>query len=92
MQEQYDSLLKSFDKALKKKEQKQFSKADVKEIYAAASNLFDGSITLTTNQIEQIQSKWVALADGKLDKSNAIKKLHGTSRAEAIQSVLLSAL
>lgn len=92
MHEEYSNLIKAFNKALKKKEKKQFSKADVKEIYSAASKLFDGSISLESNQIQDIRDKWVELADGKLDKGSAMKKLQGTSRAEAIQSVLLSSL
>ena len=92
MHEAYNKLLKSFDKAIEKKEDNKFSKEDVKDIYAAASQLFDGTITLEQSQIEQVRDKLIRLADGRLDKSNAMRKLQGTSRAEAIQSVLLSTL
>ena len=92
MDEKFNNLLKSFDEALKKKEKNKFGKEDVKNIYAAASDLFDGTINLEQSQMEQIRDKWILLADGKLDKGNAMRKLQGTSRAEAIQSVLLSAL
>ncbi len=90
MHEDYDNLLKSFEKAIKKKEKNKFSKEDVKDIYKAASKLFDGTVILEQNQIEQIRNKWVRLAEGRIDNGNAMKKLQGTSRAEAIQSVLLS--
>jgi hypothetical protein len=92
MTEAYNNLLKKFDQAIQKKEANKFSKGDVKEIYAVASVLFDGSVYLEQAQLEQIRDKWVVLAAGKLDKGNAMKKLQGTSRAEAIQSVLLSTL
>ncbi len=92
MHEAYKNLLSSFDKAIQKKEDNKFNKEDVKDIYAAASQLFNGSIILEQNQIEQIRDRLIRLAEGRLDKSNAMKKLQGTSRAEAIQSVLLSTL
>ncbi|MCP5508253.1 MAG: hypothetical protein H7A37_08165 [Chlamydiales bacterium] len=90
MSEEFDNLVKAFDKALQKKEKGSFGKSEVKEIYSAASTLFDGTIQLDQQQIEQIRDKWVKLAEGRIDKGNAMKKLQGTSRAEAIQSVLLS--
>ena len=92
MHEAYNNLLKSFDKAIKRKEENKFNKEDVKEIYAAASKLFDGNINLEQSQIEQVRDKLIHLTEGRLNKSNAMKKLQGTSRAEAIQSVLLSTL
>lgn len=92
MQAEYNNLLISFDKALQNKENKKFSKEDVKDIYASASKLFDGAIILEPSQMEKIRDKWVQLAEGRLDKGNAMKKLQGTSRAEAIQSVLLTTL
>lgn len=92
MIEAYNNLLSRFDTALKNKEAGKFAKSDVKEIYAAASKLFDGRFNLEQKQLEKIRDKWIQLADGKLDKGSALKKLNGTSRAEAIQSVLLSTL
>ena len=90
MLELYNDLLKSFDKAIEKKEANKFGKDDIAAIYSAASKLFDGTMDLEKNQLEQVCKKWVLLSDGKLTKSSALKKLQGTSRAEAIQSVLLS--
>ncbi len=92
MSEQFTDLLKSFDKAIKNKEKGKFGKKDVKEIYSAASSLFDGETYLDPQQMEQIRDRWITLAEGKIDKSHAMAKLQGTSRAEAIQSVLLSSL
>lgn len=92
MSQAFNDLIKSFDKALADKEKGKFDKEDVKEIYEAAHVLFDGKVNLTQSQIEQIRDRWVKLAEGKIDKGGAIKKLHGTSRAEAIRSVLLSSL
>ena len=77
-------------KAIEKKENGTFTKEDVKEIHRAASQLFNVDSYLDQKQLEQIRDKWVLLAAGKIDKGNAMKKLQGTSRAEAIQSVLLS--
>lgn len=92
MSEKYDNLVKSFKEGLKKREAKKFGKEDISKIYSAASDLFDGTVELQPNQIEQIRDLWVELADGKIDKGNAMKKLHGTSRAEAIRSVLESSV
>lgn len=92
MSEHFNALVKAFDKALKKKEDGKFNKDDVKEIYQAAHQLFDGETYLDQKQVEQIRDRWVKLAEGKIDKGSAMKKLQGTSRAEAIQSVLLSSL
>lgn len=92
MSEQYNDLLNSFKRALKNKEKGKFSRDDVKKIYQSASKLFDGEVHLEQSQLDQIRDKWVELADGKIDKGNAMKKLQGTSRAEAMQSVLLSSL
>lgn len=92
MSNSYQDLVKSFDEGIKKKEKGKFSKEDVKEIYKAANDLFDVDVDLNRKQLEEIRDKWIALADGKIDKGNAMKKLQGTSRAEAIQSVLLSSL
>ena len=64
MSEAYNNLLKKFDQAIQKKEADNFSKDDVKEIYAVASVLFDGSVYLEQKQLEQIRDKWVALAAG----------------------------
>lgn len=92
MSVEFNTLVKSFDSAIKKKEDGKFGKDDVKEIYKAASSLFDGETFLDQKQLEEIRDKWVKLAEGRIDKGNAMKKLQGTSRAEAIQSVLLSIL
>ena len=92
MSNSYQDLVKSFDEGIKKREKGKFSKEDVKEIYKAANDLFDVDVDLNRKQLEEIRDKWIALADGKIDKGNAMKKLQGTSRAEAIQSVLLSSL
>jgi len=92
MTDEFNNLVQSFDQALQKKEKGKFKKDDVKKIYQAASKLFDGEVRLSSDQIEKIRDKWVELADGRIDKGNAMKKLQGTSRAEAMQSVLLSSL
>ncbi|MCB1113706.1 MAG: hypothetical protein KDK62_03010 [Chlamydiia bacterium] len=92
MFEAFDKCLKSFDDALKKKEKGKFNKDDVKKIYEAAHELFDGRIELNNQQIHQLCDRWVEIAGDKLDKGAALRKLHGTSRAESIQSVLLSTL
>lgn len=92
MSEEYQQLLSSFDKAIKNKEAGKFAKSDVLEIYRAASTLFNGELSLNQQQLEQIRDRWVTLAEGKIDKNGAMKKLQGTSRAEAIQSVLLSSV
>lgn len=90
MSEAFNQLVSSFDKAIQKKEKGKFGKEDVKDIYKSASKLFDGETYLEPQQVEKIRDKWVTLAEGRIDKGNAMKKLQGTSRAEAIQSVLLS--
>ncbi len=92
MSVEFNELLNSFDKGIKKKEEGKFGEEDVQNIYSAASKLFDGSTYLDQNQIIQIRDRWIQLAEGKIDKSKAMKKLQGTSRAEAIRSVLLSSL
>ncbi len=92
MSETYHQLLQAFDKAIQKKAKGKFGKSEVKEIYKVASELFDVDVFLDQKQLEKIRDKWVELAEGKLDKASAMKKLQGTSRAEAIQSVLLSML
>lgn len=92
MPEGYNELLKSLKKGIEKRKEGKFEKDDVKEIYKAASTLFNVDVYLDPKQLEEIRDKWVELADGKIDKGNAMKKLQGTSRAEAIQSVLLSTL
>ena len=91
-QEQVNKLLEAFDKAIEKKSDGKFSKEDVQQIYSAASTVFDGSYNLSPEQISQIRDRWVKLAEGVIDKGRAMKKLQGTSRAEAIQSVLNSML
>jgi len=90
MADAFNDLLKSFDRGIQKKADGKFGKEDVAEIFQAASNLFNVDIFLDQHQIEQIRDKWVKLAEGRIDKGNAMKKLQGTSRAEAIQSVLSS--
>lgn len=90
MSDQFNELLKSFEKAIKNKEAGSFGIDDVKTIHKAASGLFDGQAYLDDKQIERIRDMWVKLAEGRIDKGNAMKKLKGTSRAEAIQSVLMS--
>ncbi|MEC7839706.1 MAG: hypothetical protein VX777_06675 [Chlamydiota bacterium] len=92
MSEEYNAFLKSFKKALKKKEAGKFGVEDVKAIHKTARNLFDGETYLDQGQLCEIRDTWVQLADGKIDKASAMKKLQGTSRAEAIQSVLMSSL
>jgi hypothetical protein len=91
-QQQVDKLLKAFDKAIKNKEKGKFGKDDINEIYEAANEAFDFQYDLSQDQIDKIRDKWVTLAEEKIDKSGATKKLQGTSRAEAIRSVLQSML
>ncbi len=88
----FNELIAAFDEGIKKREKGKFSREDVKKIYSAASAFFDVEVSLNQNQLEQLRDRWIELADGKIDKGNAMKKLQGTSRAEAIQSVLLSSL
>ncbi|GEM_PF-2402438 len=92
MSNSYNDLVKCFNEGIKKREKGNFDKDDVKAIYKAASDLFDVDVNLDRKQLEEIRDKWIALADGKIDKGNAMKKLQGTSRAEAIQSVLMSSI
>ncbi len=92
MPEELNELLSCFDKALKNKENKTFDKSDVKAIYEAASHFFRDDRSVSDDDLTKIRDKWVALAGEKIDKGRAQKKLHGTSRAEAIQAVLNSML
>ncbi len=92
MTQEYDHLLKCFDKAIEDKQSGRFAKDNVKQIYDAAHKVFDGEINLDQKQIMQVRDKWVKLAEGHIDKGRAMKKLQGTSRAEAIRSVLESML
>lgn len=90
MIEKFNNLLSSFDKALENKEKDKFGKEDVEKIFSAASELFDGAVNLDDKQIGQIRDRWVKLAEGRINNAGAMKKLQGTSRAQAIQSVLNS--
>lgn len=92
MPQEFDNLIKAFDKAIKKKSEKKFGKDDINEIYEAAKKVFDVGRDLAQDQVDKIRDKWVELAEGKIDKGGATKKLQGTSRAEAIRSVLQNML
>ena len=92
MTQEFDNLLKAFDKAIKKKSEDKFGMEDINEIYEAASKVFDVGRDLAPDQINKIRDKWIELAEGQIDKSGATKKLQGTSRAEAIRSVLKNLL
>ena len=92
MPQEFDDLLKAFDKAIKKKNEGKFGMEDIDEIYEAASKVFDVGRNLAQDQVDKIRDKWVELAEGRIDKSGATKKLQGTSRAEAIRSVLKNLL
>lgn len=88
MSVEFNTLMQSFDTAIKNKEQGKFSKEDVSKIYDASSHLFKDSRFVEDKQLMLIRDKLVALSDGVIDKGRAMKKLQGTSRAEAIKSVL----
>ena len=92
MSQELNDLVKSFEKAIKNKEDGKFGKDDVSAIYQSAHKVFDGRYNLSPAEMGQIRDLWVKLAEGKIDKGRAAKKLQGTSRAEAIQSVLSSML
>jgi len=92
MSQEFDSLIKAFDKAIKRKGEGKFGKSDINEIYESAKQVFDVGRDLAQDQIDKIRDKWVELAEGKIDKAGATKKLQGTSRAEAIRSVLQNLL
>lgn len=92
MSVEFNNLLNSFEQAIKRKEKGKFGKEDVDAIYKAASKAFDTEHDLNPQQINQIRDKWVTLAGEHIDKGRAQKKLHGTSRAEAIRSVLQNML
>jgi len=92
MTQEFDDLLKAFDKAIKKRGEGKFGAKDIDEIYQAASKVFDVGRDLAPDQINKICVKWVELAEGKINKGGATKKLQGTSRAEAIRSVLKNLL
>ena len=86
----FQELIQAFESALKKKEKGSFTKDDVKQIYEKSRPAFDQHI----NDVDliKIRDKFVALAEGRIDKNSALKKLQGTSRPEAIQSVLLNCI
>jgi len=92
MPQEFDNLIKAFDKAIKNRDGDKFGMDDINAIYDAASKVFDVGRDLPQNQIDKIRDKWVELAEGKINKSGATKKLQGTSRAEAIRSVLKNML
>lgn len=92
MSQAFDNLIKSFDKAIEKRAKDKFSQEDIDEIYQASKEAFDVRWDLDQSQIDQIRDKWVKLAEGHIDKAGATRKLQGTSRAEAIRSVLKSLL
>ncbi len=92
MSEEANKLLKAFDKAIQNKEKGKFGKEDINAIYEAAKETFDFRRDLDPALIDQIRDKWVKLAEGHIDKGGATKKLQGTSRAEAIRSVLQQCL
>ena len=92
MSQELNELLSSFEKAIEHKEMGKFCKDDVDAIYQSAHKVFDGRYDLSRDEVGKVRDLWVKLAEGKIDKGRATKKLQGTSRAEAIQSVLSSML
>ena len=92
MTQEYDQLLSSFDKAIQRREKGQFDKSDVEDIFEAANQFFRDDRSVNEGELTKIREKFVELAKEKIDRGRATKKLHGTSRAEAIKGVLNSLL
>lgn len=92
MAAEFDKLLDSFDKAIERREKNKFDKTDVEEIFEAANQFFRDDRSVDEKELTKIREKFVELAKEKIDRGRATKKLHGTSRAEAIKGVLNSLL
>lgn len=90
MSAEMDALVAAFDHALARKQEGKFDNSDIQKIFDAANKLFAEGRPVDRADLIKIRDKWVALAEGKIDNARAMKKLQGTSRAEAIQSVLKS--
>jgi len=91
-QQDVDQLLKAFKKAIEKKKDGKFGEADIQEIYAASDKVFDAQSFIDQAHIDKIRDHLLELAEGHIDKGAANRKMQGTSRAEAIRSVLKSML
>ena len=92
MTAEFNQLLSSFKKANQNKSDGKFGESDVNDIAQAARSFFQNDRDLSQSELEQIRDQWVALAEGRIDKGRAMKKLQGSSRAEAIEAVLRSLL
>ncbi|MBB64617.1 MAG: hypothetical protein CMO81_06090 [Waddliaceae bacterium] len=88
MSQQYKELMDCLQAAIDAQKGDKLSKSDIKKVVYSAHNFFDGGHHVEQKQLEEIRDAWVELAEGKIDKARAMKKLQGTSRAEAMGSVL----
>ncbi len=88
MEQDFEKLIQAFDKAIKKKEKGSFGKSEIKEIFEASQEFFNKHDYVDAKYLEKLRDKFVTLAEGRIDKAGAMKKLQGTSRPEAIRSVL----
>jgi len=85
-------LVDAVDLGLKDKGDQGFTQADIDRIYEAANQLFDSNIDLSMDDLNELSRKLSDLTDGKVNKGTVMKKLQGTSRADALRSVLANAL
>ncbi len=85
-------LMDAVDLGLKDKGADGFTQVDVDRIYEAANELFQTNIDLSQDDLNQVAKKLSDLTDGRVNKGTVMKKLQGTSRAEALRSVLVNAL
>lgn len=92
MTEGLNEILTLFDQAIKKKEKKSLGKSDIEKIHQSTVPFFQRHEHIPDDELIKLRDKWVELAGEKIDKGRAMKKLQGTSRAEAIHSVLISIL
>ena len=90
MTEGLGELLALFDQAIKKKEKNSLDKSDIEKIHQKAVPFFQKHEFIPDDELMKVRDKWVELAGEKIDKGRAMKKLQGTSRAEAIHSVLIT--
>lgn len=85
----FTNLIQAFEKGIENKKKGTFGKADVDSIFHAAEEFFLKHRTyVDPKQLEKIRDKWLAIAEGRIDKAHIEKKLRGGDPAHAIRSVL----